>query len=107
MGDIKDLTRFTKEMFDAISWETVGKLQPGRLEDMAEFIFVLVAVEPADFGSALVVDAIAIRFGQRSGDGVEKAVSIVWQGEGLFLRGHFAVGNTVVDQDPLVEIRRI
>ena len=72
VGYVEAFAGFAVEMFDTVGGESVRNHEPRGVEDVPEFVFVLVAIEPSDFGAAGFQKASGISCDQWGGEVFEE-----------------------------------
>ena len=94
----------------AVGFAVVGKLaadlKPGRKEEIAQSVFVFVAVEAALCSATFARDQLAIVGAERFAERGEKGGGLGGVGAFFFFRRHFAGAEAIVNFDPRRKIRR-
>jgi hypothetical protein len=76
VGDVEGLAGLVEAGEDAVFGEGVFELEVGSVEEVAEGVFVLVAVEAAEGGAAGLFGAGLVVGGEGVGDGGEEGVAL-------------------------------
>jgi hypothetical protein len=113
-------------MLDAILWQHVSDLQPGRVKHIAQSVLVLESVDPPEFGTSRLIDSPSLlctnqirerskhapilrftlfRLGRRSSFRRGGAPPDLGDRMGGVIRGwwHFAVSHPIMNPHPTVE----
>ena len=107
MGDVERVADFVEAVGLAVVGKLPADLQPRGVKEVAQGVFVFVAVQPALRRPAFADDGRALVSGQRGVEAADEGGEFTRRGALFVLGWHLAVGEPVVDLDPRLKRRRI
>lgn len=85
----------------AILWQHVTDIESGELQNIAQILFVFIAIQPTKWSSTLGQNFLVIDMTNLRRKKIEKVRLFRWQ-KGLILRWHFSLLNSIVNVYPAI-----
>ena len=104
--DVQRVADFVEAFGFAVFGQGIADLQPWRVEQIAQRIFILVTVQAAARGAAIGGEARALGGDQRAGQRPGEVCDFGGVRAGFIFGRHLAIADAVVDQHPFIEIGR-
>lgn len=105
--NVQRVTDFVEPKGLAILRQRIAHLQPGRVQQIAQRILVLVAIEPPPRSAAFLRNARLLGRGERRCQRFEELFRLPRVGTRFLFRRHFTGRHAVVHQDPFGKVGRI